>query len=101
MTTAHYVATYQSPNFCAAYRHGVLTIVRLRDGHSCTLNLTDTNRFRVDVMDYELSDDERDPVDRACAKHIVHLKKRKWVRAEFEGSMIAFHNEPVKVRADA
>lgn len=99
MTTAHYATAYQSPEYCAAFRHGVLTIVRFKDGASCTLSVLETNRFRVLVMDYELSADEREPFTRACALCSRYFKKRKWVAATMGGSIITFYNEPVRAEA--
>lgn len=96
MTTAHYATSYQSERYCAAFRHGVLTIIRLSDGASCTLTAHETNRFRVLVMDYELSDDERNPFDRACSCCHKYMKKRKWIAATVGGATITFYNEPVR-----
>lgn len=87
-----YATSFQTTNYCAAFRHGVLIIVRLKDGQSVQLSLADTNQFRIDVFDYELTDDERDPVDRACAKHVAKLRKRKWITAQLSGAIITWHN---------
>lgn len=86
----HYATSYQSAAFCAAYRQGVLIVVRLKDGHSTTLNLKQTNEFVQDVLRYEMQPDERDPVDRAANKHLFHMKKQKWVEAK-RGDVLTIH----------
>jgi hypothetical protein len=96
--TAHYATSFQSDNFAATYRDGLLVIVRLKDQISVTLTLHETNEFRIWVQNYELADDDRDPIDRACARYVMRMKKRKWIYAQFGGSVIAFHNEPLGVK---
>lgn len=93
----HYATTYQCAKYAAAFRHGVLTIVRLADQTSAMLSLEQTNRFRRLVMDYELTETERDPVDMACACFVVYLKKRKWIKAMYEGAIIEVSNAPIEV----
>lgn len=93
----HYASHYQCAKYAAAFRHGVLIIVRLADQTSAMLSLEQTNRFRRLVMDYELTETERDPVDMACAVHARFLKKRKWIKAMYEGAIIEVSNAPIEV----
>lgn len=90
---SHYVAAFDSEQFAAAYVRGKIVIVRKSDGQSCTLSLAESNVFPRRVLDYELDDAERDPVDRACAWHIVHLQVRPWITNRF--GVITIHNEPI------
>lgn len=91
-----YATSFQTQSYCAAYRNGVLVIVRLKDNNSAILDLAATNQFKRMLMDYELSDDERDPVDQACAFFARRLYKRKWIYAAYEGAIIHVHNAPVE-----
>ena len=94
-----YATSYQTENYCGAYRHGVLVLIRLRDQASCLLDLADTNKFKHDVFDYELSTDDRNLVDRACNAMAIWFRKRKWIYAAYGGSIIHVHNEPVGEKA--
>lgn len=91
----HYATTYQTESFCAAYRHGVLTIVRLKDGYSTRLDLAASNEFKRNVSAYEMDNDEREPIDRACNAHYRALRKNKYVRALYAGAIIEFNPEPI------
>lgn len=93
----HYATSFQTGQHCAAYRRGVLTIVRLKDGQSCTLSLLLTNEFKRNVMQFELEDNDADPVDRACGIVYRFMKPNKYVRALYEGAIIQFDPEPIKV----
>lgn len=88
-----FATTFDSEQYAAAYVKGRIVIVRKSDGHSCTLSLAESNVFPRRVCDYEFEDDERDPIDRACAWHVMHLKPRPWIKERF--GVITIHNEPI------
>lgn len=96
----YYATHYQSETHCGAFRHGVLVLVRLKDNCVLTLDVAETNRFRIRVYDYELSADDRDPFTRACNDYKGFMyKKSKYIVASLGGAIIEFHNEPLTVRA--
>lgn len=88
-----FATTFDSERYAAAYTKGRIVIVRKSDGHSCTLSLAESNVFARRVTDYEFDTDERDPIDRACAWHHVHMTKRPWITQRF--GVITIHNEPI------
>lgn len=88
-----YATTFDSERFAAAYVKGAIVIVHKPDGQSCTLSLAESNVFARRVTDYEFDADDRDPIDRACAWHMMHMEHRPWVKERF--GVITLHNEPI------
>ena len=52
MTYEVYATSYQTENYCGAYRHGVLVLIRLRDQASCLLDLAVLTMFIGTVILY-------------------------------------------------
>lgn len=93
MSATYYATVYQTARYCAAFRHGVLTIVRLKDQASVTLDVKRSNYFQKLVSDMILSGKmvRDDAIHTACATFEPDMKKTKRVQATLSGALIAFH----------